>query len=152
MWIPLSLCLLSLFTRTPKGQPPQTEWFRTSLVGMEIGPTGAQSGSDPSDTGYAARFSGREIVQNCLKAHCEYVVIWARDGEYAYYNSKFQPKAPGLRERDVLQEAVEEAKKHRLPLIAYCVLQYPTQTLRTHPEWKARDKDGNPINHLVCFI
>ncbi len=148
MWLTLSLCLSLL---SPRFQPPQTPWFRASLVGMEVGPTGAQFGSDPSDIGYAARFNGREVVQKCVKAHSEYVVIWARDGEYAYYDSKFQPKAPGLGKRDVLREAVEEARRLHIPLIAYCVLQYPAQTLRARPEWRARDKDGKPIDHLVCF-
>ena len=41
------------------------------------------------------------------------MVIWARDGVYTYYDSKLQPKAPGLGERDVLRETVEEAKEHR---------------------------------------
>ena len=53
---------------------------------MEVGPTGAQSGSDPKDLGYAARFDGPAVVQRCVQAGCEYVVIWARDGEYAYYD------------------------------------------------------------------
>ena len=73
---------------------------------MEVGPTG-QFGSDPGDIGYAARFDGQAIVKNCVAAGCEYVVIWARDGEYAYYNSKIMPKCPGLGSRDVLRETVQ---------------------------------------------
>ena len=43
------------------GQP----WFRRSLVGMEVGPTGAQFGdSDASDTRFCARFDGQEIVRH----------------------------------------------------------------------------------------
>jgi hypothetical protein len=126
-------------------------WFRRALVGMEVGPTGAQFGSDPQDVGYAARFDGRDIVRRCVEAQSEYLVIWARDGEYAYYNSRLQPKAPGLKERDVLREAVEEGAKHKLPIIAYCVLQTPTQALRAHPEWHARDKDNKPIPSRVCY-
>jgi hypothetical protein len=118
---------------------------------MEVGPTGAQFGSDPSDVGYAANFNGREIVRACKRVGCEYVDIWARDAEYAYYDSKLQPKAPGLGSRDVLAEAVEEGRRQKLPTIAYCVLQTPTQALRTHPEWHARDPAGNPIPSRVCF-
>jgi hypothetical protein len=44
------------------------------------------------------------------------VVIWARDGECAYYDSKLQPKASGLGMRDVLREAVEKGHKHGLPV------------------------------------
>ena len=67
-------------------------WFTRSLVGMEVGPTGAQFGhSDKGDTRYCARFDGREIVRRCVAAHCDYLVIWARDGDYAYYDSKLLP-------------------------------------------------------------
>jgi hypothetical protein len=137
-----------MLSSTPQAQQA---WFQKSLVGMEVGPTGAQFGSDPTDVAYASRFNGREIVQQCVKAGSEYVVIWARDGEYAYYDSKHQPKAPGLGKRDVLRESVEEAKRLKTPLIAYCVLQYPTQALRQHPEWRAIDREGRPIGSLVCF-
>ena len=37
-----------------------------------------------------------------------------------------------------------------MPVIAYCVLQYPTHTLHEHPDWRMRDKEGNPIER-VCF-
>src|SRR5580658_10478453 len=99
---------------------PQKPWYERSLVGMEVGPTGAQFGhSDAQDTRYAAKFDGREIVRRCAAAHCEYVVIWARDGDYAYYNSKLLPKVAGLGSRNPLREAVEEGKKQNLPILAY---------------------------------
>ncbi|HOW72805.1 MAG TPA: hypothetical protein PKY77_19575 [Phycisphaerae bacterium] len=126
-------------------------WFERCLVGMEVGPTGAQSGSDPSDVGYASRFDGREVVRNAAAAHAEYLVIWARDGEYAYYDSRVQPKCPGLGSRDVLRETIEEARQRRLPVIAYCVLQYPTQTLREHPDWTMLDAEGKRMHPRVCF-
>ena len=96
----LFLGLAALGPETARGQSNGTAdsppWYRKVLVGMEAGPTGAQFGSDPSDVGYAARFDGRAIVRQCVAAGCEYVVIWARDGEYAYYDSKVMPKYPGL--------------------------------------------------------
>src|SRR5512140_2608397 len=102
--------------------PAETPWFDQALVGMEIGPTGAQFGySDTNDVRYCARFDGREIVRHALAAHSEYLVLWARDGDYAYYNSALLPKAPGLGSRDPLREAVNEARPHQLPIIAYCV-------------------------------
>ena len=59
-------------------------WYRRSLVGMEVGPTGAQFGhSDPNDARYCSQFDGREIVRRCVSARCDYLVIWARDGDYA---------------------------------------------------------------------
>jgi Hypothetical glycosyl hydrolase 6 len=127
-----------------------TPWFRKALVGMEVGPTGAQFGSDPGDVGYASKFHGKEIVNRCVEAGCEYVVIWARDGEYAYYNSKVVPKCPGLGTRDVLRETVDEARIHDLPVIAYCVVQQGGRFLTQHPELAMRDPDGKPISRY-CY-
>ncbi len=126
-------------------------WYERSIVGMEVGPTGAQYGSDPSDKGFAAHFDGREIVQHCADAHCQYVVLWARDGEYAYYNSKIMPKCPGLGGRDPLREGVDEAKKRDLPLIAYCVIQQGGHFINEHPEFAPRDADGKIIGGRYCY-
>jgi len=118
---------------------------------MEVGPTGAQFGySDPNDVRYCIRFDGREIVRRCVAAHCDYLVIWARDGDYAYYDSKLLPKAPGLGGRDPLRETVEEAARHRLPVIAYCVVQQGGHYLREHPEFEMRDPAGNRIGRF-CY-
>ena len=149
--------LLSLGLQLTEGatqrmaKPDASPWFERFLVGMEVGPTGAQSGSEGQDVDFARRFNGRDIVQASVRAHAQYIVMWGRDSEWTYYNSKIEPKAPGLGDRDVLQETVDEARKHDMPVIVYCVLQYPNQTLRKHADWKARDHNGSPINHLVCF-
>ncbi len=126
-------------------------WFERSIVGMEIGPTGAQFGySDLKDARYCARFDGREIVRHAIKANSEYLVLWVRDGDYAYYDSKLLPKAPGLGSRDPLREAVDEATTHRLPLIAYCVVQQGGHFLKAHPEWEMHGADGKPIGRF-CY-
>lgn len=126
-------------------------WFESALVGIEIGPTGAQFGySDTNDTRYCARFDGREIVRRAVAAHSEYLVLWVRDGDYAYYDSKLLPKAPGLGSRNPLREALEEARRHKLPLIAYSVVQQGGHFLQAHPEWEMRGMDGQPIGRF-CY-
>jgi hypothetical protein len=116
-------------------------WFTRMRVGLEVGPTGSQFGGDPADVGYASRFDGREIARATKTCGGENLVIWARDGDWAYYDSKLQPKCPGLGSRDVLREAVEEGHKLGLPIIAYCVQQYPGQTLKEHPDWRIVGSD-----------
>lgn len=116
---------------------------------MEVGPTGAQFGySDAKDSRYCARFDGGEIVRRCAAAKCQYVVLWARDGDYAYYDSQLLLKAPGLGSRDPLREGVAEARKQGLPLIAYCVVQQAGHYLKAHPEWEMRGANGQPIGRL----
>lgn len=126
-------------------------WFERSIVGMEVGPTGAQFGySDPEDARYCRLWDGQTIVQQCVAANAEYLVLWLRDGDYAYYNSKLLPKAPGLGVRDPLREAMEEAKKHNLPIISYCVVQQGGIFLNENPQWQMRDVQGQSIGRF-CF-
>ena len=142
------LGLVSDFGRLTAAEVP---WFKRVLVGMEVGPTGAQFGGGKHASEYARNFDGGEIVRRSVAAHAEYLVLWVRDGDFTFHDSKLVPKPPGLGDRDVLREAVNEARRHQLPLIAYCQLQYPAHELRQHPEWKVRQSDGKPIDHLVCF-
>ena len=129
----------------------QLPWFKRCLAGMEVGPTGAHFGhNDSSDKRYAARFNGTDIVRRCVEAHSEYIVIWARDGDYAYYNSKIARKCPGLGKRDVLRETLNAARPHKLPVITYCVVQQGGHFLRAHPEFEMRGADDKPIGRF-CY-
>jgi len=140
--------VMAMTTAVPTSSAP---WFERALVGMEVGPTGAQfSYSDTNDTRYCAKWDGREIVRRCVAAHCKYVVIWARDGDFAYYDSKLLLKAPGLGARDPLRDAVDEARKHKLPVIAYCVVQQGGHYLAAHPEFEMRDPGGKRIGRF-CY-
>jgi hypothetical protein len=141
----LSLLLLPITLRAEK------PWYDRVLTGIETGPTGAQFGnSDAGDARFAVKFDGREIVRRAVGAHSEYLVMWVRDGDYAYYDSKLLPKPPGLGSRDPLREAVDEAAKHGIPVIAYCVVQQGGHFLKAHPEWEMRGPDGKPIGRF-CF-
>jgi hypothetical protein len=85
-----------------------------------------------------------------VEAGCEYVVIWARDGDYAYYDSKLLLKCPGMQGHDVLRETVAGARKHKLPVIAYCVVQQSGHYLNAHPEFEMRDPQGKRIGRF-CY-
>jgi hypothetical protein len=144
------IVLLALLLVPPTAEA-EKPWHDRVLTGMETGPTGAQFGhSDMGDARYAAKFDGREIVRRAVAAHSEYLVMWVRDGDYAYYDSKRLPKAPGLGARDPLREAINEAAGHRMPVIAYCVVQQGGHFLKAHPEWEMRGPDGKPIGRF-CY-
>jgi hypothetical protein len=147
----LSASLAPLVMLSSEAAPSHKPWFSRSLVGLEVGPTGSQFGGDPVDIGYALMFDGQEIARATKACAGEYLVIWARDGDWAYYDSKLQPKCPGLGTRDVLREAVQEGHRLGLPIIAYCVQQYPGHTLKQHPDWRMVSSDGQPIDGRVCY-
>ena len=65
-------------------------WYRRLLVGIEIGPTGAND----KDNIYMARATGKEIIENLVKARTEYAIIFMKDQNFAYYNSKIARKCP----------------------------------------------------------
>lgn len=145
--------ILVLLIGSADAQPTANNapWYERVKVGLEVGPTGAQFGnSDPDDVRYAARFDGDEIVRQSVAANSDYLVIWARDGDYAYYDSELLPKAPGLRGRDPLRDAVRAARKQDLPLVAYCVVQQAGHFLNAHPEWEMRGVDGKPLGRF-CY-
>jgi hypothetical protein len=132
-----------------RAETPAEHWFDRALVGLEVGPTGAQFGSsDPEDSRYCRDFDGAKIVQETLTANADYLVLWVRDGDYAYYNSRLLRKAPGLGQRDPLQESIRAAAPAKLPIIAYCVVQQAGHFLTDHPQWAMRDAAGKPIGRF----
>jgi hypothetical protein len=126
------------------GQQP---WYRRLLVGIEIGPTGAND----KDNIYMAKATGKAFVEQLLRAKAEYGVIFMKDMEFAYYNSKAARKCPNLGDRDMLRECLDEAKKHGLPLVAYCQIQYDDSSWRAHPEWRMKDASGADIGGRLCY-
>ena len=76
-------------------------WFRRMLVGLEYGPTGANDGDDV----YMAGITGREIIDNVRRANAEYIIVFMKDHDFAYYNSKAGNKsAEPRRERFTSRE------------------------------------------------
>lgn len=131
-----------------KGQNrAEKPWYLSSLVGMELGPTGAND----QDTIYMARATGRDWVESLVRAGAEYGVIFMKDQNFAYYNSQIARRCPNLGQRDLLSECISAASKHGIPIIAYCQIQYDTAAWQAHPEWRMKDSDGNDIHDRLCY-
>ena len=128
--------------------PSQSQpWYRRLIVGIEIGPTGAND----EDAVFMARATGRNFVAQLLRAHAEYGVIFMKDQDFAYYPSRVARHCPNLRGRDLLRECLDAAKPHGLSIIAYCQVQYDTSSWRAHPEWRMRDSGGQDIPGRLCY-
>ena len=108
------------------------------LVGLEYGPTGGNDGDDI----YMAGITGREIIDNVKRANAEYIIVFMKDQDFAFYNSKAGRKAPNLGERDLLQECIDEAEGTGIAVAAYCQIQYDGSAWQAHPEWRMKDSEG----------
>jgi hypothetical protein len=99
------LYLTAIANAATAAESSGTPWFQRVLVGMEVGPTGAQFGGGRHASDYARDFDGAEIVRRCVAAKAEYLVIWVRDGDFTFHDSKRVPRPLGLGNRDVLRQA-----------------------------------------------
>lgn len=126
-------------------------WFKRTLVGMEVGPSDTNPLHPAADPTFYSRVNGKTIVQNLLKARVEYAVIFMKDWNFAYYDSRIVRKCPSLGQRDLLREVLDEAGKYSLPIIAYVVIQGDTAAWLAHPEWRMEDWEGNSIRPRLCF-
>jgi len=122
-------------------------WYRRLRVGIEWGPTGAND----KDRIYLSQASGKQIIEALVRAKAEYAVVFMKDQNFAYYNSRLVRKCPNLGDRDLLRECCDEAAKHGMPVVAYCQIQYDTATGAAHPDWWMRDPQGKEIGGRLCY-
>ena len=122
-------------------------WYRRLKVGVEIGPTGDNDGDDI----FMSKATGKEWIEQCVAANAEYVVLFMKDFEFAFYDSKIARQCPNLNGRDLLRECFEEAAHHNLPIIVYQQIQYDSAAWRKFPEYRMRDAAGNDIKNRLCY-
>ena len=150
--VPSAVLATKLFTGSRLGAQPGREsvrpdWYRSLLVGMELGPTGAND----KDTIYMSKATGNQWVEALNRAAAEYGVVFMKDQNFAYYNSRTARKCPNLGQRDLLAECVSSGQKQGIPIIAYCEIQYDMAAWLGHPDWRMKDQDGNDIHGRLCY-
>lgn len=68
----------------------------------------------------------------------------------SYYDTKIGHKNAKLR-TDLLEEAVREARKHGIRLIAYYNVGLNSFVANANPDYRQRDKDGNPVTNAFGY-
>ena len=81
----------------------EVPWYKRTMAGIEVGP----SETHAKDPMFYSRASDKTIVRNLLEAKVEYAVIFMKDCDFAYYDSKVMCKCPSLGQRDLLREILE---------------------------------------------
>ncbi len=96
--------------------------------------------------GEAAKIRGADIVALARRIHANTIVVFARDAwGRAYYNSYVARKHSKLKDRDLLRELVEEAKKYGIRVVAMIGHTTNPELYKKHPEWAQRKADGSVI-------
>jgi hypothetical protein len=67
-----------------EAEEPPIAWYRRLLVGVEIGPTGAND----KDSIYMSGARGSEWVEALRRGRAQYGVVFMKDQDFAYYNSR----------------------------------------------------------------
>ena len=88
-------------------------------MGIEVGPTGARRITIRTTCPGPL---GRESSRIC-SAQAEYGVVFMKDMRIRILQLGGARKCPTLGKRDLLRECLDEAKKHEIPIIAYCLIQ-----------------------------
>jgi hypothetical protein len=121
-------------------------WYLSTSVGIEYGPTG----STVADSGFMESMTGSDIIKKAQIAGAEYVIIFSKDTEFAYYHSKLRPSPQSLNNRDILLEVCDAAKGTDIKVLAYMVCQYDSYAMRNHPDWEMVGQDGRKLGR-VCL-
>ena len=101
---------------------------------------------EDKDLLYLDRIRGQDIVKLAADLHCDTVVLFARDAwGRAYYDSKTARKASRLGSRDLLREAVEEARKRGIRVVLMVGHTANPELFSKHPEWAQRSAGGSVI-------
>ncbi|MDF2723855.1 MAG: hypothetical protein K0Q59_3530 [Paenibacillus sp.] len=68
----------------------------------------------------------------------------------SYYDTKIGHKNVRLK-TDMLAEAVREAKKHDIKIVAYYNVGLNSYVANANPDYRQRDKDGNPVTNAFSY-
>jgi hypothetical protein len=96
---------------------------------------------------YLDKIKGADIVKLAIDIHSDTIVIFARDAwGRAYYDSEVARKTSRLRNRDLLREVIDEARKHGIRVIAMIGHTTHPELYSKHPEWAQRNIEGLVIH------
>ena len=103
-----------------------------------------------------SKITGKSIIETVVKSDGKVLVLDSKSHWYAFHNTKISEKHPGLGKRDLVQEIIDEAKKHRIVYVPYIPVNADYRARREHPEWAPVDVKGkvltNPNGMPYCCL
>ncbi len=91
------------------------------------------------------KFNGKQFAETLKKSHVNSVTCFARCHHgMLYYDSKLFPERvhPGLANKNLLKEMIEECHKVGIKVPIYTTVQWDHYTALEHPEWLSLDEHG----------
>jgi hypothetical protein len=105
--------------------------------------------TSPCISGIAKRFSRDNFIAALKKGHVSSITVFAKcHHSYCYYPTKYGIMHPGL-DFDLTGEMINAAHEAGVRAPVYITAGWSEHDAQTHPEWCARDKDGNTFENLV---
>jgi len=78
----------------------------------------------------------KAIVDMAVRCHANALRVGMKSHQgHAYYQSDIVPHAPGLRDRDLLNEFLEAGREADVAIVTYMDSKWDTQRYFEHPEW-----------------
>ena len=97
----------------------------------------------------AGNFNAEEFADRLQRSHINSITCFARDHHgYLFYPSKRHPELshPHLQNKNLLLEQIDACHKRDIRVPIYTTVGWDEYSALNHPEWLARDPQGNPIS------
>lgn len=106
--------------------------------------------TSPDIENIGINFDPDEFASTLENARVNSITCFARCHHgFLYYDSKLFPEIvhPHLVNKDLLKEQIEACHKRNIRVPIYITVQWDDYMAEKHPEWLARDENGDPIYH-----
>lgn len=94
-------------------------------------------------------FDAEEFAERLQRSHANSITCFARDHHgYLFYPSKRHPELvhPHLSNKSLLAEQIDACHKRGIRVPIYTSVGWDGRSALSHPEWLARDPQGDPIS------
>ncbi|MEI6071756.1 MAG: beta-galactosidase trimerization domain-containing protein [Verrucomicrobiae bacterium] len=91
-----------------------------------------------------SEITGEALMDVAAAAGAKVAIFDARNQSYAFHDSPFALKHPGLGSRDLVAEMIVAARKRGMVYVPYIPIDCDLNAWKEHPDWRRVEADGSP--------
>jgi hypothetical protein len=97
-----------------------------------------------------SEITGEALMEVAAVSGAKVAIFDARNQSYAFHDTRFALKHPGLGDRDLVTEMIEAGRKRGVVYVPYIPLDCDLKAWQEHPDWRRMEADGtpNPDTHM----